>query len=371
MTLQLLLIALTAAFSLNCGAEIEYNNSSKTPADDSDPANRLPGDEQNSGEKPSDIAPNNNVSVLKPRTSAQIFFSGHSLLDSVANENSGYIQPIIDTHPDITGVAKMQSEGGSTIAYRASLIEGNGFPADWGKRNFTAYDTMVVTEFYEFAKAAVNDNTIQNLAKYYTWMIEDNTTKPIYLFFYHCWYELNSIHSARPIPTVSEYATFHRDDERAWECANQRAFELAGSPANVTLGFIPAARALSELALALKNQTVQIHNVGTTDEAIRTSLMIDNVHTNSIGSYFVTLVATASIFGVSGGGSTFVPPEVNGITLSNNERTQLQNLALNIVADHQANYTTPTHEECRAEMIASCARWHRDDCTAFASAAFP
>lgn len=288
-----------------------------------------------------------------PRTSAQVFISGHSLTDDplasdlveiatkrgdriVYNEQIVLGSPIRyrtrgETSNGWTGYSLGKNRDGSSGLNVVSELR-NPQTIGSGQR----YDTLVLTENHSSLGMIQWENTVGFARHFHDRLIEGNPAGRT--FFYNSWLDVNKNNPANWIDHEKKAVV-------AWECVTSKInLSLAAAGRQDRVLNLPVGAALVNLVeRAVAGQVPGI--VGSTPQRLD-MLFSDNVHLTPLGVYFVALVNYAGIYGKAPTGIT-PPAGMNAATTA-----ELQQIAWSFI---NAYYSRPNPgmrdmASCRTEI---------------------
>jgi hypothetical protein len=288
------------------------------------------------------------------RDSANLFISGHSLVDQPLPNNLALIgsslgTPIEWNRQYVVGssiLARTRGSGeppGSWKGYRGgSNREGEGLDviAELRAPKTIAgprYDVLLITEQHGLLGTLIWNDTVKFLRHYHDRFIDGNAEGSTY--FYHSWLSLRSKDDPR------DWIEYERAASPIWACIATRvnvSLALEGRKDRVVS--VPAALALAELIATATGPTGL---PGVTRASVRETvdlLIKDEVHVTEAGSYFVSLVAYASMFRRDPSGAAL--PEV----LSPELGRALQKFAWGFVERYYSAYRPLPLNECRRRV---------------------
>lgn len=271
-----------------------------------------------------------------PRTSAHIFYSGHSLMD----------QPL----PDY--VARIAGSLGTTARWNRQYVVGSSIrqrtrgvaPTGWAgyRQGYNRdgdgldvvaelreprtldgerYDTLVITEQHGLLGTLVWNDTVRHLRHYHDRFIAGNAAGQTW--FYEPWLGLHS----KDDP--SRWIAYERAAAPVWQCIATRVnVSLAGEGRADRIARLPAGLALAALVEAATASRLP----GVTAATVRATvdgLVKDNVHLTPTGAYYMALVTYATVYGRSTEGA-WAPP-----TIGAEAARTLQRFADRFVADQR------------------------------------
>lgn len=289
-----------------------------------------------------------------PLSKANIFYSGHSLIDNPVPDDThaivagfGY-QSQWNQQNGIGSPIRVRTRGsdpsGSTFpGYRTGKNrEGNNMDVVAELRNPATigagqrYDVLVLAERHDGPGVVQWEDTVRYTRHFHERMIEGNAAATSYL--YHAWWSVAD--KATPAPWIA----YERTAARMWQCVATRInVSLAASGRTDRVHYLPAGLALAELVDRATTGTVP-GITGASTSATMNVLFSDDVHLQRVGQYYMSLVVYASIFRRNPSGA-FTPP---GVT--NAQASALQTIAWDVVSNYYAAPAAPTMPECQAHM---------------------
>jgi len=237
----------------------------------------------------------------------RVFYSGHSLLNQPI---PGFIEqiarskgvPVLWNRQHIEGSSiKARTFGSGDWRGYAEGVDRDGRRYDVRDefattRDGLRYDTLVVTEQHAILGSLVWHDTNPMLKHLADTFLKANPTGRIVV--YDSW--LNVDDPRKP----DAWIAYERAARPIWSCIARRLSEAYRAEGrDVTVGRIPAAAALATLVeRAYAPAGLPGVTRGTPDETFA-GLFSDSVHLTPAGSYFVSLVAFGSLFGVDTAGA--------------------------------------------------------------------
>lgn len=288
------------------------------------------------------------------RTSAQIFFSGHSLIDNPLPEQVAAIAQSLGTQV----LWNQQNIPGSTLQFRTRGAgrHTNGFPGYSTGKNRTGsgmnvvnelrqpqtiggrrYDTLVITERHDIVSTLWAEDTMPYLRHFHERLIDGNPQANTYL--YHSWLGMPDKNAP------ANWAAYERAAALAWQCTASRINQsLKHEGRTDRVIYLPAGLALVNLVeQATRGPGID----GVTGASVRATvdrIFSDDVHLTPLGVYYMALVTYASIYQRSPVGA-WAPPGI-----SKTQAQSLQTLAWQTVANHFNGFESPDLGQCRAAM---------------------
>ncbi len=288
------------------------------------------------------------------RMSARMFLSGHSLTDNPLpdhvltiaaslgkdfnfNEQIGIGSPMRARTkgaswdaPDWPGYSKGKNRDGVDM----NVIEELLAPKTLGPGEL--YDTLVITERHDILDTIPWEDTFGFLRHYHDRLIDGNPAG--HTLFYHSWLDLDK-------NAPQEWIDHEKSALYAWECvATKVNLSLSAEGRSDRVETLPAGAALVDLVeRILKDEVKGI--TGTTPQKLD-MIFSDNVHTTSLGMYYLGLVTYASIFRGSPVGAA-VPAGVSA-----EPATDMQKIAWDFVSAYYGQPAPGEHtmEECRSHI---------------------
>jgi hypothetical protein len=307
-----------------------------------------------SGNVPGPDLPAGDGGTLVRRASARVLFSGHSLLDnpmpdwveSIAQSRRDTLEweeQIIIGAPirirtrgddpnasDWPGYSQGKNKNGSGKDLLAELASPTQLAAG------SKYDTLLITERNDLLLSIQYENTIGYLRDYHDRLVAQNSAAGTLL--YQVWPEIDR---ANPAPWVD----YVRQELYAWECvAEQVNTSLAAAGRSDRVGVIPGASALATLVeRALAGDVPGIS--GSAEERLG-AIFEDNVHLAPAGTYLLSALHYAALFGRSPVGAS-APSEVPAALVGS-----LQRLAWDVMSQYRTSATPWAHSlsECRERV---------------------
>jgi hypothetical protein len=287
-----------------------------------------------------------------PKENAQVFFSGHSLIDNPLpdwveliatslGKSISWEQQMILGSPLRLRTRGENATGWKGYHYGKNRV-GEGLDVidelRSGRRAGTRrpYDTLVVAENHGLLGSIIWENGIGYLRHFHDRLTAANPAgRTLYV---HAWLGIDRDDPAR-------FVAREMDISRIWECAVEKvnlSLEAENRPAN--LGVIPAGSALATLVQqGLAGQS--IHLSGSPAEVVD-ALFRDDVHLTDPAIYFLAAVHYAAIYGQSPQGAA-APDSV-----APDFAAELQALAWQVVTRFAENLR-PKMAECRRILVES------------------
>jgi hypothetical protein len=290
----------------------------------------------------------------KPRASASMFISGHSLTDPLPEHL------ILIAQSMGTGIEwNRQSLPGSAIRIRTRGLGEN--EAAWGGYRTganregenmdvlselrapqtigaPAYDVLLITEQHGLLGSLVWNDTVRYLRHYHDRFIEANPNGTTYL--YAPWISLNDKSDPR------RWIAYERLAAPIWQCIASRVnVALAHEGRADRIVTIPVALALAELI----DRAISPEGIpGVSRMSVRDTvdaLVSDDVHVSETGAYFVSLVTYSAVYRRSPVGSSFP------VSISPEAALALQRFAWGFVDRFFRSYSPVSLNECRDRVV--------------------
>lgn len=286
------------------------------------------------------------------KSSARIFVSGHSLTD---DPFVSYIGDIALKKGDSYNY-NQQIVLGSPIRYRTEGGDSNtstweGYTLGKNRQGATGlnvvnellnpqtlganerYNTLVIAENHNLLDMIRWENTLLGVRHYHDRLIAGNAQARSYL--YHTWLDLDK---TNPTPWIN----YEKASQVTWECVSSKVNESLQAISRADrITALPASGALVDLVeRAIADQVPGI--TGTVVQKLDT-IFIDNVHTTTLGMYYMALVTYSAVYGKSP--ESILPP--GGISATT--AAALQSIAWNYINTYynRANPGVRTMTECR------------------------
>ena len=297
--------------------------------------------------------------------SSRMLVSGHSLLWEPIGRNLSLVAPSLGKSYRFN----QQILGGSTIKQRtrgsspanSTQFAGysQGFNRDWSQglnlinevRNPETiggdrYDTLVVTERHDSMNVVLYEDTVRYLRHYHELVHTANSSART--FFYEPWLSHKN-------DKLSEWFAYEDQATVLWQCVSARVnHSLAAEGRSDRIQNIPTARALTALVRqATEGSVAGVTGVNREDTLNR--LFTDDVHLTELGSYYVSLVTYAAVYGSSPSNAA----RPTGITAS--QATSLQSIAQSFMSQYRATHAPKTLAQCQTQVADVCnAFWNFD-----------
>lgn len=289
-----------------------------------------------------------------PRTAAQVFISGHSLVDrpfpdyfeqvasSMATPMQWERQYLLGSTIELRtrgsdasttgwpGYRQGHDREGKVLDVLAELQQPRELP---GK-----YDVLLITEQHHLLDALRMANTVRYLRHYHDRFIEANAAGATY--FYEPWIGIDD----KSDPT--RWIAYERAASPIWQCVATRVNQsLAAEGRADRIESVPVAAALAQLVERITDMRNPTPLSRATVEDTMNFLVADDVHLREPGVYYVALVTYAFIFNRLPedvwSPSDFLQPE---------EAKFLQTVAGEFVRDYWQDNRPLTLEECRSYL---------------------
>jgi hypothetical protein len=285
---------------------------------------------------------------------ANIFYSGHSLLNNTLPEQTANLANSLSTPlrwnrqiilgSPVRARTRGENPGSASFdGYQTGLNrDGSNMDVISELRNPQTlsgerYDALIITENHMLGSTLQFEDTVRYVRHFHERFIEGNPQGQSY--FSHSW--LGIANKSNPAAWIA----YERAAAPAWQCVTARInTSLAAEGRSDRMHFLPAGLALATLIERATQGTLEGITAGSTDATVD-RIFEDDVHYNaSLGAYFVGLVNYASVFRRSPVGAA-APAGVTAV-----QAKSLQETAWNVVANYYANEATPDMASCRALM---------------------
>ncbi len=312
------------------GVLVEHGGGEDDAAMDPSPDDPPPDDPP-----PDDPAPAPRTAWFdSPRADANIFASGHSLLDRVFGWSRVDGGPIaeIARNAGKTHHSLLQEGAGSTARLRHQDIEAGRYPRpDWAP-----FDTMVITERADLVDVIIFEESVRELG----WFTEQIIGAPPggdELFFYQTWWGFND-GGRIDLDTWDEWAAHVRAELPLAECLSERV----GRDHEVRMRVLPAGNALAVLMLRIQ--------AGDADGLQPSDIFAEDfVHLSDVGHVYLSMVVFSAVYRTPTRGVT-----IPGVSAS--RAALFSELADAFVSDYYDSYEAPSSATCRAAMTEMCRR---------------
>lgn len=291
---------------------------------------------------------------LQRRDGANVFWSGHSLMDQplpshVAAIASSLGTPLRWNRQYIVGSSIVERTNGHEQPPGTWAGYRQGFNRDTRDLDVPAelrsgatiggarYDTLVITEQHALLHSLALNDPVRHLRHFHERFIDANPQGRT--FFYEPWISLDDKSDPR------RWIAYERAAGPLWQCLGTRinaSLALEGRADRIVP--LPA----GEVLAALVERATQTPGVpGVSRAGVRETvdaLIADEVHLTPLGFYFMALVNYGAVFGRSPEGA-WAPP---GVTPE--QATSLQALAWTLLNETLAARRAPTLAACRAHL---------------------
>jgi hypothetical protein len=291
------------------------------------------------------------VARSQPRASANIFYSGHSLMDRPLPD---FVQRIAESQ-NSPNQWNRQYVVGSSIQWRTRGAD----PGGWGgyhsgynrdgegldviaelrtpKTIAGPYDVLVITEQHTMLEVLLNSDTVRLLRHYHERLIDGNPAGTTY--FYEPWFNIDDKANPR------RWIAYERAASPIWQCMATRVNEsLQAEGRTDRIVSLPAGLALARLVeRATTGNGVQSITRRSVFETIN-SIIADDVHLSPLGAYYISLVTYSSVYRIPAKGA-WHPDSVSSV-----QAAALQDIAWDFVSNYYARYQPLTLEECRERL---------------------
>ncbi len=320
--------------------------------------------------------------ALGERSSANVLFSGHSLLDNPMPDFTAAIatargdtlnweqQNVIgspirvrtrgDSNSDNwTGYRRGKNRSGSDRDLLAELANPTTIPS--GEK----YDTLLITERHDPIQTIRWEDTVGYILHYHDRLAERHDTARTLV--YQVWPDIDK---ANPAPWVEYQST----ELVLWECiVGKINLHLEGAGRERSLAVIPGSQALARLVEATLAD--EVPGITGSQQQKLDALFTDNVHLTHVGQYFMAAVHYSALFGKPPSGANAGSDQV-----PSNTAAKLEEIAWQAMADYFDNGQPlgRTMEDCRTRVERDvCPAFYTirgnqlDDCTWWSSAESP
>jgi hypothetical protein len=242
------------------------------------------------------------------RAKVRAFYSGHSLLDGVPAAVASFA-PSLAAHGKPTDFDyEFQSGTGSLIVTRGMGVDPNAAGAGYrfGRnrngegldvaaelrepRTLAAgdrYNVLVITERHDLPWTIANELTVPALKHFTDTFQAANPDGEVLL--YHGWLSRND-------GPITDWIDYERDALPLWECVAS-AINRKLPADKPKLRVLPGATALVALVESILER--EAPGVALSQAELIALLFSDDVHLTPVGTYFISLVHYAALFGVS------------------------------------------------------------------------
>lgn len=294
------------------------------------------------------------TTLHQPRTAANIFYSGHSLMDQPLPDFVQKIAESLSTQVQwnrqyvVGSSIRRRTRGGDDPA----LPEWHGYKQGYNREGegldvvaelrgpqtiAGKYDVLVITEEHTMLETLIKSDTVRLLRQYHDQFVAANAAGQT--FFYEPWFSVADKSEPR------SWIEYERRAAPIWQCvatrinvslqAEGRADRIISLPASTALAALIERATQGAGMPALTRSTVR----ETVDSLIR-----DDVHLQPLGAYYMSLVTYASIYRRSPQGAW------HPTTVSPEQATALQDFAWTFVSRYYDAYRPLSLEECRARL---------------------
>lgn len=296
------------------------------------------------------------AALEEPRNSANIFYSGHSLMDRPLPDFVQKIAESLNTptqwnrHYVVGSSIQLRTQGPDAsrpgwAGYKAGYnrdAEGLDVIAELRepKTIAGAYDVLVITEEHTMLDALMIADTVRQLRHYHERFIAGNPAGTT--FFYEPWY------SVADKSNPEQWIEYERAASPIWQCvatrvnvsleAEGRTDRIISLPASTALAALIERATQGEGMPAITRDTV----FATVD-----SIIGDDVHLHPLGIYYMSLVTYASVY--QRPPKDVWHPEV----VTPEQAKALQDFAWEFVSRYYSEYQPLTLEECRHRLLSS------------------
>jgi hypothetical protein len=293
---------------------------------------------------------------------AQVFYTGHSLIDNPLPEYVELIAKSLGKQIDweeqiVIGSplrARTWGDGNWTGYHSGKNRTGRGMDVAAELRRHSRmtsgrpYDTLVVAEAHTVIGTIIWENSVGYLRNVYDRMTDGNPeARTIYD---HVWL---GIDKSDPRPWIE----YEKNASLVYQCVVRKVqltLEAENRPARLSV--MPGGTALVDLVQRILRD--EVPGISGTDREKLDNIFRDDVHLTDVGIYFMAAVQYATIYGSSPEGAK-APPAVHEDTAR-----ALQTIAWNHVRTFNAsvNLNDLTMEDCRKGIVENACRsyWTMD-----------
>jgi hypothetical protein len=290
----------------------------------------------------------------KTRSQANVFYSGHSLLDRPLPDFVQDIAASLATSAEwnrqyIVGSSIQRRTRGDDLArptwqgYREGYNrEGEGMDVVAELRTPRTidglYDVLVITEQHTLLDVVLEADSVRSLRHFHEQFIAGNPHGQS--FFYEPWFSVAD--KSEP----QRWIAYERSASQIWQCVATRInTSLAAEGRTDRIISLPAGLALAELIERATRTpglpAISRANVRETVDAI----IADDVHLTELGIYFMSLVTYSSVYQRPVAGA-WHPDSVTKA-----EAATLQDFAWRFVSDYYSNYRPLPLERCTEALL--------------------
>jgi hypothetical protein len=274
----------------------------------------------------------------------RLFVSGHSLVDEPLPSNLELIASSLghrllwDRQYVVGSSIRARTRGESEAGwdgYRRGLNrrgEGMNVIAELAlpaEERATPYDTLLITEQHALIDAMLGSDTARLLRHFHERLVAANPAGRTW--FYEPWLDVSD--KSNP----QRWIAYERSASPAWQCIVARInVSLAAEGRPDRIRSVPAGAALAAL---VERATAGAGVPGVSAPTVRATVervFSDDVHLTELGSYYVSLVVYAHLFGRSPVGAAH-PPNVDAVAAASLQRTAWEF----VQAQRSASDTTP------------------------------
>lgn len=284
----------------------------------------------------------------RPRASARIFGTGHSLIDHVMAppDHDGGPLAEIARRAGKTHMSVFQGGPGSPARLRREDIEQRVYP----EPRWASFDTVIVTERADPHATVIWERSAQEMGWFVEHVQRASRARPE-VFVYQTWWGFSD-QNPPTLRTWREWATYVREELPLHECIAEQMAHARGIPVRV----LPAGLALAEMMESIEARRVP-------GASVYDFIARDHVHAADLGHTFLALVVFASIYRTPVADIELpgVRPEV---------ARAMREIADRVVSTYYASERRHTLAACRQTLAHICRR-HEQDCDYHLDRGFP
>jgi hypothetical protein len=292
--------------------------------------------------------------LSQPRVAANIFYSGHSLMDQplpdfvqkIAESLSTQIQwnrqYVVGSSILRRGRGTDSAAAGAPGYQRGSNRGGEGLDVVAELREpktiAGSYDVLVITEEHTLLETLLQSDTVRQLRHYHERFTAGNPNGQTFL--YEPWYGIDD--KSNP----ARWIEYERAASPIWQCVATRInVSLAAEGRSDRLISLPAGAALADLIdRATRGEALPSITRASVRETVD-SIVKDDVHLTPLGVYYISLVTYSSVYQRPATGawhSDFVTEA---------QAASLQAIAWDFVSRYYESYRPLSLEECTARLL--------------------
>ena len=260
----------------------------------------------------------------------RLFYSGHSLLDDPLPGDVAAIAASLGTPLQWS----RQHLEGSSIRERNAALD---VLAEWRAPRVVQggmYDTLIVTEQHTLVGNLVWNDSVRELRRVHERFIASNARGQTW--FYASWLNLDNRDDPR------RWITYERAASQVWQCLATRInTSLAAEGRPDRIAFLPAGALLAALVERATQGPVIAGVSAVSPRATIERLFRDDVHLSPLGSFFMSSLVYATLYGRSPAGAAVA----EGI--DDTAARALQSVAWDLVQQERTQRETLSLDACR------------------------